>query len=927
MMRVAKWLVERPRIVLVAALVLTVLLGVETLQLRIESSLDSVLPHGDPAVTYYEKVREQFGSDDVAVVGVLADDVFAPGTIEKIDRVTKALQKIDGVETVLSITNAPDPAADVFLPPKLMPRVPPTPEDLAALRAKLDATPLYRQNLLSEDYRGAAINMFLKALTAAQYEDLDVDGQVMRLLAAESGPERFYYTGAAHLTHAAVASMRRDILQFTPIALIFVIVVLWASFPSKRGVLLPFVSVILALVWTLGVLVLAGKAITLGTFVLPPLLLVIGASYAIHVMARYYEEAELGGTRGEVTLRAFDRVWRPLCISAFTNSVGFAALMVNRIPAIWELGLFASVGVWFLLLSSLTVLPAVLAMLPVERAAVRAAGGTPRLDRVLAGFARLAFTHRRAVIWGSVAMSLIALFGVRRIDVDADYLYYFDPEAEVRQANEVINQEIVGSNPFYLVIDGEKGAFRHWENLLLMKDLQDFVETLPGVTASASIVDYLELLERGLNKSTGGDLVVGEDGKIAPATPPKPFWQDPKNLAPVLKMVEASPDTFTGVVTPDFSRASILVQTRLAGSRSVENTLEAIDDYVGARFPASLPVKPTGSLVLLNGSTKDIVRGQIESLVLALGMIFIVMALMFLSWKIGFLAIIPNALAILIFFGIMGWLGILLNLGTSLIAAIALGLAVDSTIHYMARLNREVRGESDQAAAIERALRTVGVPIIYTALALFLGFLTFAFSGFVPIQNFGILSSATLAVALGANLLLLPAVLAQTKIITIWDLIGLRLGQQPENTIPLFAGLRRSQARVVVLMGELRKFEPGEAIVRQGEEGDQMFVIIQGRTEVYVDDGKQRRYIRDLVRGDVFGEMALVRQAPRTADIVAATRVEALAVDQRFLDRIQRRYPRIASRVFLNLTKILSDRLQSTTQQFVAAQRTAGASA
>jgi CRP-like cAMP-binding protein len=106
-----------------------------------------------------------------------------------------------------------------------------------------------------------------------------------------------------------------------------------------------------------------------------------------------------------------------------------------------------------------------------------------------------------------------------------------------------------------------------------------------------------------------------------------------------------------------------------------------------------------------------------------------------------------------------------------------------------------------------------------------------------------------------------------------------------------------------------------------------MFVIIQGRTEVYVDDGKQRRYIRDLVRGDVFGEMALVRQAPRTADIVAATRVEALAVDQRFLDRIQRRYPRIASRVFLNLTKILSDRLQSTTQQFVAAQRTAGASA
>ena len=112
---------------------------------------------------------------------------------------------------------------------------------------------------------------------------------------------------------------------------------------------------------------------------------------------------------------------------------------------------------------------------------------------------------------------------------------------------------------------------------------------------------------------------------------------------------------------------------------------------------------------------------------------------MFLSTRIGFLAILPNVLPILIFFGVMGQLGILLNLGTSLIAAISLGIAVDSTIHYMARLNLELKGETDQAAAITRALRTVGVPIVYTTVALFFGFLTFAFSSFVPIQDFGVL--------------------------------------------------------------------------------------------------------------------------------------------------------------------------------------------
>src|SRR6202795_3159966 len=124
---------------------------------------------------------------------------------------------------------------------------------------------------------------------------------------------------------------------------------------------------------------------------------------------------------------------------------------------------------------------------------------------------------------------------------------------------------------------------------------------------------------------------------------------------------------------------------------------------------------------------------------------------MFLSAKVGFLAIVPNVLPILIFFGVMGYLGIFLNLGTGLIAAIALGIAVDSTIHYMARLNIELQDETDQAAAMVRTLRAVGAPIIFTTVALFFGFLTFAFSSFVPIQNFGLLAGVTMLTALGTN--------------------------------------------------------------------------------------------------------------------------------------------------------------------------------
>ncbi len=915
----ARWLVRHPLLVVGAQLLATIGLGAYALHIRIESSLESVLPAGDPEVSYYENVRATFGSDDVGVIGVRADDLFATATLDTIARVTDAVSRVPGVERVLSVTNAVDPAADVFEPPPLLPHIPPSVEEVAALKQKLTSTPLYGKNLVADDFTGAAINVFFKNLTDAQYADLDVDGKIRALLEREAGRERFFYTGAGHLKQAAVEMMRRDLLRFTPIALALVLLVLWLSFWSVRGVVLPIVSVLLALVWTLGVMVLAGKAITLGTFVLPPLLIVIGSSYAIHVMARYYEQVDAGARPPELVVRAFLRVCLPLLISALTVAIGFGSLMVNRITAIWDLGLFAVIGVLFLTVTSLGFIPAALQLMNPEARTRRSGKVSPRLSRGLTALAQWASASRRVVLWGAVLAAAVALSETRRIRVDSDFLYYFEPDSEVRVANETINQQVVGSNPFSLVIEGSaSGTLRRWEVLKLIKDLQGFLHTLPGITSSISIVDYLELLESGLSKTGEKDILVDEAGHIIAAPPVKTFWEDPTRLAAVLDLMGTSPATFKAIVTQDFRRANVLVRTKLSGSRAIEDALARIRAYTAAHFPAELHVHPTGSLVLLSGTTSDIVTGQIESLSLALGVIFVVMSLMFLSAKVGFLAILPNVLPIVIFFGVLGGLGILLNLGTSLIAAIALGIAVDSTIHYMARLNLELQGETEQAAAMVRTLRTVGVPIIYATVALFFGFLTFAFSGFVPIQNFGVLTGVTLITSLGTNLVLLPALLATSKVITLWDLVSVKLGKDPVRTIPLFAGLRPGQARIVVLMGQLKRFAAGDQIVRQGEQGDEMYVILQGSTQVFAGGGEQRKALMLMRRGDVFGEMALVWRDVRSADVVAAEPVEVLAVDEHFLRRLQRRYPRIASKVFLNLTRILSDRLQRMTEQYVA---------
>jgi predicted RND superfamily exporter protein len=918
----AQWMARRPIVPLALNLAVTVILGWFALQIRVESSLSSVLPEGDPAIAYYAKVRETFGSDDVAVIGVRADDIFADSTLAKIKRVTERVGRVKGVLSVASITNAPDPAEDVINQPRILPHVPPSEAELAIVKQKMKTIPLYGKNLVSDDFKGAAINVFFKNLTDVEYYDLNIDRNIRSILDVETGPEAFYFTGAAHLTQAALELMRRDLQIFTPIALVLVLIAFGVSFRSVRGVILPAASVLMAIAWTLGVMVLCHKAITIGTFVLPPLLLVVGSSYAIHVMARYYEQVDLGTPRELVMIRAFERVWIPLMISAFTTVVGFGALMVNRITAIWDLGFFAVIGIVFVTITSLTFIPPALQLLPVEQRARRSGKISPMLSDALTRLGKRDYVFREPILWISGVLAVLAIIGGYFIRVDSNFLYYFKPTSPVRSDNETINQTIVGSNPFYLVIESdEEGAMKRWEVLKQVKDLENFLLSLPGITSCLSFVDYLELFEAGLYKGEGGDLSFDEQGNPLPAgEKPKPFWEEPKNLAPVLQLVSTNPKAFKGVVTPDFKSGTVLVRTKLAGSREIEETLDRIRAWVRQQFPPKLKVTPTGNLVLLTGTASDIVAGQIQSLSLALGVIFIIMSLMFLSMKVGLLAILPNVLPILIFFGVMGWSGIFLNLGTSLIAAIALGIAVDSTIHYMSRLNSELKGAVDQVSAVVGTLRIVGAPIIYATVALFLGFLTFAFSSFVPIQQFGVLTGVTMATALVSNLVLLPAVLATTKIITVWDLLAVKLGRDPARTIPLFAGLRPAQARIVVLMGEIKRFAPGEPIVRRGEMGDEMYVIIQGGVDVFVGGGTDRRAIAHHKRGDVFGEMGLVRRNERSADVVASEPVEVLAVNESFLRRIQLRYPRIASKVFLNLTRIVSDRLQRMTDQYVAAQ-------
>ena len=917
MERVYGLIVDRPKLILGLILLLTAFFGWSARHIQLDSSVESLLPGDNTDSQYYAEIRQLFGSDEIGVVGIIADTIYAPQTLQKITRLSNQIKAIEGVDDVISLANAVDPIANVTDPPLLMPRIPSTPAELAALRDTLADRPIYLKNLVAPDGRAAAINIFFADMNDDEFLRLGIDDKVVALIDQESGPERVYYTGLPHLKVYSTTGMQQDLARFVPLTLVFIVVVLYLSFRSKRGVVLPVLTVVVSLTWTLGIIVLSGNRLSLGSMALPPLLLVLGTAYSLHVVAEYYELAGPDRSAREVVLETLRLTGPPIFLTALTTVLGFLSLSVNSIVSIQHMGLFSAVGITLACGLSLLLVPAGLVLLPLPAGGASQPGAhLASVSSALRWLCHFDIRRRRPILILGGLIAVVSVWQTAAIRVDSNFQSFFRADDPIRQATDAINEHLVGSMAFYVAIDGDKpNSINDWNTLRRIKDLQLYIDAQPGVDKTVSFVDYCELLDRGAQSGTGGDLIVSPEGEIiqAPAGGAQTtFWDNPEQLRGVLQLVTLSPESFERVVNIDFSRTNILVRTTLSQSSDIMALVEQIETFAANTFPPQLSVRATGNLVLLTKTTGDIVSGQVQSLALAATVIFVLMAGMFLSVRVGLIAMIPNLFPILVFFGLMGLSGAVLNLGTSIVASIALGIAVDNTIHFMTRLSAEVRNTSDQEQALLATLATIGKPAVFATVILFLGFAVLGFSRFVPIQEFGILSAITMGAALVGDLVLLPAMIATTKIITVWDLLRLKLGQDPHKTIPLFAGLRPFQAKLVTLMGELKTFPRGQPIIRRGEMGNEMFVLVKGTTDVYVHTNGDKRHVRVHGRGDVFGEMGLIRSRERTADVIAAEDVEAIVVDERFLSHMQRRYPRTGAKIFLNIAKILSDRLQDS---------------
>jgi CRP-like cAMP-binding protein/preprotein translocase subunit SecF len=520
--------------------------------------------------------------------------------------------------------------------------------------------------------------------------------------------------------------------------------------------------------------------------------------------------------------------------------------------------------------------------------------------------------HQKIVLPIIGALMLLCLSGIFRIQVETNPVEYLKEGAEVKRNFSDIYQDLSGSFPVNIVMEGPQADFfENPANLADIARLQAFVDTLEGVDKTLSFADYLKLVNYVLNRFEPQYYRLPEAGFEVRMLL--------NNFQTIL-----GEDVFSRFMSADLSKTNVILLTHLSSSQKFLQLREQTLAFVKQNFSKDLQFEVTGLGMVIAASSHRLTVGQIKSLGITLILVFGIMFILFMSSKVGLIAILPNLFPIVINFGIMGWLGIELSMVTSLIASIAIGLAVDDTIHYLVRYNREFKQDLDEKRAIRDTLHQVGKPIIFTTITLCAAFSVLLFSSFKPTAIFGLMMIITSVAALIGDLILLPSLIQHIELVTVWDLIQLKLGKEPCMGIPLFNGLSRSQVHYIILAGSLKKIDPGGVLFHKGDVSDTMYTIISGTMDVYdpisPDDSEPESpsliLINQLKTGDTLGEMGFLRSVPRSATVVATGPVELLQINWKMIKRLQWLYPPTAQKFFLNLMGITCDRLENLTECF-----------
>ena len=808
-----RMVLDRPWVVLASLIAVVAAMMTQAGNFRLDASSDSLLLEGDEDLRYYREVLERYGTRDFLFVTYNPRaPMLDPAMLQGLEDLREDLLAVLAVEDVVTILDVPllnSPPIDFSELGGTNRTLRDADADLDLARRELASSPFYRDMLMSEDGETTALAVYLRAdavghallrdrtqLRDARREGtLDETGlrrleevtrryadhmakiteeraaaiaEVRAALDRHREKARIFLGGVAMITTDMIDFIDSDLRVFGISVFVFLILMLTVIFRRARWILLPLAACVASVVLMMGTLALARWPVTVISSNFVSLLLIICMSMTIHLVVRFRETQakDPGASPRDLVARTVHFMFTPILYTALTTMVAFISLLVSGIRPVIDFGYMMTAGIAMALAVIFLLFPAVVVLLP------RARGEERDFTRgVTLAFARLTERHRKPILVVAGALAIVSAFGVTRLDVENRFIDYFDADTEIFQGMLEIDQHLGGTTPLDIILDADAAALAgedeefddgfyeelegeteesspgYWFNPLRLAELRKLHEWLDAQPEIGKVLSLDTMIRMAESVNDGEPL---DDLKISLLR--EGLSRLPKGMKDVL-------------LHPFLSRDGnqLRVQLRVIDSDPALRRAELLDridgflreemGYDESRY------RQSGLLVLYNNVLQSLFASQIQTI----GFVFLSILAMFLvlfrSFRLALIAILPNMLPALLVLGAMGWLGIPLDLMTITIAAISVGIAVDNTIHYVIRFRREFPEDRDYRATMWRCHGSIGRAMYYTSLTIVVGFSILTLSNFVPTFYFGLFTGLAMLTALVASLALLPALL------------------------------------------------------------------------------------------------------------------------------------------------------------------------
>ncbi len=747
---------DHPKIVIALALVLTAIFLLQVPRVRIDTDPENMLEADQPDRVAYDRIKQEFGIRDMLVLGITDEaGIFRRETLDKIARITDRILQIEGVisQDVISFTTTDNiTSADGLLRIRqIMETVPQTPDELQALKAQVYANPLFVEKLVSTDGKAVALYIPIERKDMSY----DISKRLKAIAEAELGAGQKYYIAGLPVAEDTFGfEMFVQMAILAPLAGLVIFLLLLALFRKISLIISPMVVAMLSVIWGMGALIGTGFTVHIMSSMIPIFLMPIAVLDSVHILSEFYDRYPRLRDRRQTLLKVTDELFTPMLYTSITSAVGFLSLTLAPIPPVQVFGGFVAFGIMAAWLLTITLVPASIMLLREEKLLARVAKNANNIywwERFLPGLGQFAFRRSKLVVTAAVVLVILGGLGISKIVVNDNPVKWFRENHPIRQADRVMNQKFGGTYMAYLTIEGQQPDDMKRPDVVAYIDrVQQHLQAQAQVGKTSSVVDII--------KRVGGVLRGDGSGGFVPDN------QEEIGQYLFLFLMSGDPNDLDNFVDNDYQNANIWVQLKQGDNLVMERVAADLQQYMAANPPpAGIRMRWSG-LTYINKVWQDLmVKGMRNALLGGALTVFLLMILLFRSPLLALVSMVPLTLAIVVSYGLLGFIGKDYDMPVAVISSLALGLSIDFAIHFIQRFRRKFRELGDLEATNRYMFGEPGRAITRNALVIIIGFLPLVFASLTPYVTVGTFFVLLMGISALTTLLVMPALMHVMK--------------------------------------------------------------------------------------------------------------------------------------------------------------------